>query len=87
MQQHGHPYLCFLDSPVVLISSLNFSREALVYLAETVRQNAQVLLYLGLLLLLLQYLPVHLGHTSKAGHERRREEAGGAGAVCARSGR
>lgn len=66
-------YLRLLHRPVVLISSLNLSREALVDLAQPVRQDAQVLLDLGFLFFLLQYLAVHL---SKSQADTRRDGTG-----------
>ncbi len=79
-------HLRLLHRPVVLISSLDLSREAFVDLAQSVRQDAQVLLDLGLLFLLLQDLPVHLAKRTDAGPRIRQrgghacdiEQAGGA---------
>jgi len=49
----------FLNGLVVLVTSLGFAGEGLVDLREAVRQNRQVLLDLGLLLLLLENVLVH----------------------------
>lgn len=76
-------HLCLLHRPIVLISSLNLSRQALVDLAQPVRQDAQVLLDFGFFFFLFQYLPVHLSKPSRK--ERRREETrvkGGGKGMC-----
>lgn len=76
-------HLRLLHRPVVLISSLDLSREALVNLAQAVRQDAQVLLDLGLLLFLLQNLPVDLSKPRKKNVRATGRAQGGARRGCA----
>lgn len=63
--RNTNTHLRLLHRPVVFISGLNLSRQALVNLAQAVRQDAQVLLDFGLFFFLLQDLSVDLLYRSQ----------------------